>query len=233
MTSIAARLKCFWHDQRQQAFVLFACVFIHAALIAWLLINIATRGNGGGAQLIYVSTSLTALPEHDDAPTPSPPPVPPPPVDAVIDFDDSLPPKLAPLPAQIVPNPIASATPASNNSVYDDPYAGAAVSEPGWLSGANANPAPLPAAIVQPQLDVALWQSIIRELARAHGSAHNLALLVQIDSRGIIIDCQSIGGDAPPALLEKARARLIGKPLFTIVQTTTDSQWLALPEIVF
>jgi hypothetical protein len=229
-----------WRDKldRTNALVLLACLAVHGGLLAFLLIHMVQSGSGGRSTLLQISSYLS-MPATTTPQTATPksiiviePPLelpPPPPLDlnlAVI----LEPAEVAPQPAQAS----AANAPATtvSSSGYDDPYAGAAVDD---YSGA-ANAAPLlppgpPAA--PPQLDVKRWQGVIAALKRNKPQAHNLALLAQIDPQGRILDCQVIGGDAPPAVQQSACALLRGKILFGFDALPTESQWRALPEIIF
>jgi hypothetical protein len=230
-----------WRDKlgRTNALVLLGCLVAHGGLLALLLIHMVQSGSGGRSTLLQISSYLS-MPATTTPQTPKPksiiviePPLelpPPPPLDLNL--------AVIPEPAEVAPQPAqtsAANAPAttSSSSGYDDPYAGAAVDD---YRGAAANAAPLlqpSPPTVPPKLDEKRWQSVIAALKRSKPQAHSLALLAQIDPQGRILDCQVIGGDAPPALQQSACALLRGKILFGFDATPTESQWRTLPEIIF
>jgi hypothetical protein len=222
---------------REQQITLAACVAVHGLLLAWLFATMVSVGKGPPSSNSGTRIYLTLLPDSGAAQpkpatkTPPPPKLPPitetalPPVPQ----EDLL--KLVQLPTVEADAP-SSAPAAPAGGGYDDPYAGAAIND---LRGIHAATPALPPAppIPPPQLDSKRWQAFTNTLKRSASGARSLALLVQIDTQGRVIDCQIIGGDAQPDLQRRSCTTLKGQKLFAFETPPSEAQWRSLPQILF
>jgi hypothetical protein len=222
---------------REQQTTLAVCIAIHTLLLGWLFANMTGIGAGGSSQppgeLMYISalpSRQTAQPQ-ETVKTTLPPQLP-------LITDTSLPPVPMEALQEFVQSPtLDSDTMNSTPSApvgggYDDPYAGAAIND--FQGSRSASPLlPSTPPLPPPQLDIKRWQKVVNTLKDRAGAARSLALLVQIDTQGRVIDCQIIGGDAPIDLQQRSCALLKGQPLFSFETPPSETQWRSLPEIVF
>jgi hypothetical protein len=135
--------------------------------------------------------------------------------------------------------------------LYDDPYAGATVRGFNTLALQElpkALPTQLPAQLSAPKADTALhtgtpskpvqlvlnqaaWQAFVTDFKKRATARFTLSLLVQVGAQGTVLQCQGVGGTAPPEVQALACSELIAKPLFDFEGAPTRI-WQLLPEIV-
>jgi hypothetical protein len=218
---------------RINVLVLLGCLIAHGGLLILLLIVVVQPGSSGRINVLqitsYLSLQSDTTPQMSKAKS-----------DIVIEPPLELPPPppleldLPVIPEQqesaLQPAQVSTAdaqSTATSNSGSDDPNAGAAMRVYRDIAINTVSP------ISPPKLNEILWQSVIAALKKSKPLAHGLSLRVLIDTQGNIIDCQVIGGDAPPSLHTKACALLRGKTLFSFETPSPESQWHSLPEIIF